>query len=296
MKVMIVLCSLLIFNSVLALESFSKSLEDRLGISSARVLEVGDKIRIKFGKFSRGSTAAASYNPIFNTIKFNKDLQSIRTKKLKTISELRKESPYSYQVSLATIFHELGHAELDTIIEESKTGIDRDLYNTLNDEVEPWFKRNFPRIKSWDGVHELYGYYRTSVIEILFQEIDSILLQNGINQYQSRCFLPQRLKELIKTQSREEFSNLQVLSNDNSSLDEKVSVQYIFIRGRDYNLADAREVFKKRWFQAMWKHLQKVYDLPTNKTDLLEHLNNWSELEFISSCRQKLWDDYHSMK
>ncbi len=292
-----VLICFFVLATTFAISEFASSLEKTIGISRSRIEMVAKNIRVKFGTFPRGSTAAASYNPLFNTIKLNKSLQSKVTKRLQTIEELKAESPYAYQVSLATIFHEFGHAELDTIIEESREYEERKLYEVLKFEVAPWFKRNFPKTKSWDAVHELYGYYRTDVIERMFIEAENILLQNGINQYQSRCFLGNNLKEVIGEQSREEFSKLKIFDEiDRDEFKKKVKVKYIFIRGRDLNLSEAKEVFKQEWFNAIWDHLEKSYKLPGNRRELLAYISKWPELSFVTKCREDQWDKYHSTK
>ena len=244
------------------------------------------------------ASAEATYNGVLNTIEISSDSTTRRPGeelRLKTIEELKLKDKYAYSVKVATIFHEIGHAEFDIYVENEITTEDQKLWATVKNEIKPWFKKNYPKTSSSVAVSELFSYFRTDVIETLHNDIDSILMQNGLNQYDQRCFTPRQLKEMATSMSREDFSRFLVMPADEQAFKpyrDRIGPQYVYVKGQDLNVATSKSGFKVEWMQALWDHFSTFHNPPASKAELVKALNVSHPMkELLKDCRVALWNE-----
>lgn len=286
-------------------QAFAQSLESRLGIQAARVIEVGSSTLFahpallkKWGLVS--ATAEASYNGFINTIELKEEatIQDGERWRLKTLEELEADKGAAWPVVVGTIFHELGHAEFDQYIEEEKSPADRALYTVFRDEIRPWMRRRLNLFKAGIAQQELFGYYRDAIIEILVSDMGDILLYNGINQYNGRFFKPRSLESQIHLMSEEEFSRLLLPPGEKmqQSYRERIEVPTIWMLGEALELkTQGEDPFQKSWFAAIWDHFANFHNPRASAQELTEFLARTHPLmtEF-AEFRRAWWQEVKS--
>lgn len=283
-----------------SIKDFAYDLQKLFSIEAKRTLEVADVTHFA-PQLYPSDIAEASYNPVINTI-FLKRENLISKGKLtyyvKSITALKNDQPLAYPVKISTIFHELGHSEMDQFILRGATSEDRILVNIYKNEFTPWVKRNYPGVNPKTLFHEIYGYYRGNVIETLFADKLNIESLNGFNIFQLKCFKSNYLKRVVGTLSREEFSQLLYPENEptwEEKYRDRFMPRYVFIRGKDIDLMkNVNDPFKEVWKKAFWYQFSVNYRAPSNMRELALHLRAHHEhLNLISNCRTKMWDEFH---
>lgn len=283
-----------------SIKDFAKNLETLFSIEASKTLAVG-KLTHFARQLNTNSTAEASYNPFFNTI-FLKDENLISTGtfsyNVKSITMLKKEDPAIYPVKISTIFHELGHSEMDQFILNGITSDDKMMLRLYENEFIPWTRRNYPGINPKTLFQEIYGYYRGNVIETLFADKATIEILNGLNVYQHKCFPSIYLKKVVHELSRAEFSQFLFPEND-PSWEAKYRNRFfpndVFIKGQDIDLAkNANDPFMMYLNKAFWYYFSTNYHPPSNTKELAIHFRSHHEdREFLKECRNKIWDQLH---
>jgi hypothetical protein len=298
--IFILLLSSQIFASEQAITNFAKDLEHLFSIEAKRTLEVGDVTHFT-AQLNPNGMAEASYNPLLNTIflkKENLNSTGIISYNVKSITEMKTAEPMTYSVKVGTIFHELGHSEMDQFILKGITAEDRMLLNLYKTEFIPWVKKNYPGVNPKTLFQEFYGYYRGDAIETYFQDKSTIESFNGYNIYQHRCFNTMNMKKLVSILSREEFSELFIPENEptwKESYGIKFFPRYVFIQGKDVDLMkNPTDPFKETWKKAFWSYFVANYHAPKNMEELaLYFRKHHDDRNFIKNCRNKIWDEYH---
>jgi hypothetical protein len=284
-----------------SIREFAQDLEKLFSLESKRTLEIGDVTHF-VPQINPNRIAEASYNPLINTI-FLKKENIISTGwmsyKVKSLTALKAEQPVTYPVIISTIFHELGHSEMDQFILNGITSEDRILLSIFKYEFTPWVKKNYPGINPKTLFQEIYGYYRGGVIETLFQDKSTIESFNGYNIYQHRCFNSFYLKKMVSTLSREEFGQFIYPKNDpiwEEKYRNKFMPRYVFIQGKDIDLMkNPDDPFKELWKKAFWYYFTTNYHSPSSMRELTIYFQtHHDDRNFIKECRNKLWDGYHS--
>lgn len=299
-----VLLSLALFSTSYAAEEsirdFANDLERLFSIKAQKTLAVGDVTHFT-KQINTNGTAEASYNPLLNTI-FLKSENLVSTGpfsyNVKSISTLKQEQPTAYSVKISTIFHELGHSEMDQFILKGITSEDRMILGLYKNEFIPWAHTNYPGVNPKTLFQEIYGYYRGAVIETLFADKSTIEILNGYNIYQHKCFLSFYLKKVIHELSREEFSQILFPENDPSWEEKnhnKFFPRYVFIQGKDIDLEkNPNDPFKEQLKRAFWFYFSTNYHPPSNVRELAIYLRSHHEdRNFLKECRNKLWDELH---
>ncbi len=285
-----------------SIRDFAYDLEKLFSIEAKRTLEVGDVTHFT-RQINTNGTAEASYNPLLNTI-FLKSENLIQTGlmsyNVKSITLLKSEQPLAYPGKISTIFHELGHSEMDQFILNGITSEDRMMLQLYKNEFVPWVKKNYPSLNPKTLFQEVYGYYRGNIIETLFADKSNIEILNGYNIYQHRCFLSFYLKKVIGTLSREEFSQFLFPENDptwEEKYRNRVLPRYVFIEGKDIDLMkNPSDPFKETWKRVFWYYFSINYHSPSNTRELALHFREHSpDRNFIKECRNKMWDEFHSL-
>lgn len=276
---------------------FLQGLQKDLGFTRIeRGVLLSQSIKVKpFGAMDRWTNpeAEATYNPTTNTIKLAEgNLQSAGSGYQLRDARVLRGAQFA-TTKLATIFHEMGHAELDVFVEAKKTPQDAALMQHFESVLRPFYKRNF----SENGLtlfHEHFAYYRTDIIEFLYQEIDNILLANGYNKFKGACFMTKSLKDLVESGiSREEFLRFYPLHPTHDPYVKRIGPSFIYVKGKEFDLtkaSDAREVLTKS-YQLFWAYHQTHYDFPADQNQFVARLNQGSSFqEGLANCRSKLWD------
>lgn len=235
-------------------------------------------------------TATALYSPLFNTIKLKADLISSNGQ----IKDARQIRGKRYLTTpLVTIFHEMGHAELDTIIENSSEIEELNFMALYQNTLKSLYRTNFRGARPYDLFHEHYAYYKTSVLEFMYNELTNIYMENGYNYIDQRCYLTPKLKELLQSGvSLEDFMKLHNFSGNNF-YQRQIQVRYVFVKGQSFNLSKISEWenIKGLVHKTFWETLQKYYSFAENRSQFVERLNNSSSLKTFKRCRAKFFNE-----
>jgi hypothetical protein len=291
---------------------FADSLNKALGFDTARMMRTSESTLFAHPSLLRqwgiiNNSAAATYNGVINTIELEKaaTIKDGEKNRLRTLEELKENSGHAYPSMVSTIFHELGHAEYDTLIEEGATDADKTLHAVMENEIRPWLKENYPHLKRGFfpnkvsiALSELYGYYRTDIIERYFEDMDDIFLYNGYNRYNDSCFKRhKKLEAMALTMELEDFQKLLVPDTDKARTPfrDRVIVNQIWIQGGEVDfLKPAKSAFKKQWYYAIWDHFAKFYKPPLDTKEFVAHLqSNHPAMEKLKTCRNTMW---HSVR
>lgn len=177
-----------------SVEDFAQDLDQMLGLDQKRTVEVANSAHLFLQLNPFASTAEASYIPLLKTIFLkmeNLNIDScehfLPSLKIKSIRQLKLELPLTYSIKVATIFHELGHAEMAEHILKGVDEDDQALLDLYLKEFKPWAQKNFPDVNPKDLFHEYYGYFRTNIIETLFKDMLEIESFNGFNRFRPAC-------------------------------------------------------------------------------------------------------------
>ncbi len=302
MKYLIFITALLSLSAqAQSFNSFIAGLRSELHFTNgSRASVLSSKVRLTdFGPLARvlSPDATATYNARLNVISLHKDLLT-KTNSGWVIKDARIiRGPQYMNVPLQTIFHELGHAELDTMIENKLEAEDLMVMNHYNQSLKDFYKKNFPSMNSFDLFHEHFAYYRSDLIDIMYAEQDRIFMMNGFNKYKKSCYLNPMLRKVLKDGiSRDEFSKFLLLSPQPGPFYRTlIQPQYIYLKGKDFNLSTAR--FKKevvaRTHDIFWSYHQHFYNFAINEKDYVNRINRFSaHKKALADCRGTLWDEF----
>lgn len=281
--------------------SFVAGLKSDLHFTNgSRAIVLASKVRLTdFGPLARilSPDATATYNSRLNVISLHKDLLSKNSSGwvIKDAREIR--GAQFMTVPLQTIFHEMGHAELDTMVENKLESEDVMLMNHYDQSLKGFYKKNFPSMSAFDLFHEHFAYYRSDLIDLMYAEQDRIFLMNGFNKYKKSCYLNGYLKTALKNGiSREEFTQfLSFTPQPTPFYRTLVQPQYVYVKGKDFDLKSARfnpEVVA-RTHDLFWAYHQAFYNFAINEKDYLNRLNKFSShRRALAECRGRHWDEY----
>ena len=249
-----------------------------------------------FGPLGRifSPDAIATYNDKLNLISLTKEhLQDGNVKDARII--LGKTNA-SYKIS--TIFHEMGHAELDIFIENGREETDQMLKGLYYSFIKSFYKKHFPRFNPKMVFHEHFGYYRGEMVDFLAGEISNVLIFNGYNRYKNSCFLTQPLRSKLDAGiSKDDFKKIMLPNGELKNYRLRINPGYIFVKGKDINLngPGVPATTLHQIHLAFWTYHQEFYGLPVNLKDLVLRMNATSDFrKSIADCRENLWEEWHS--
>lgn len=280
-----------------AFDQFLNGLQkDYFFLESQRGKELSRHVRVaKFGPLMRvmSPDAIATYNGKLNLISLHENLLELNGKERRVKDARRiRGTDFRETYQLSTIFHEMGHAELDVFIERGIESEDQMLSSHYATTLKSFYKRNFPRFNSHTMFHEHFGYYRSELIEFFTYEISDLLMANGFNRNKKSCYLNNTLRKKISEGiSLEDFKKLLVI-NAETSYRSKVSVRYIYLKGKDIDLMSGIEAqtILSMTHNLFWSYHQKMYHFPGSQKELVARMN--SQYEFrknLADCREQLW-------
>ncbi|WPU66857.1 hypothetical protein [Peredibacter starrii] len=266
---------------------------DLLLSKTSRAQELHHHVRIRpFGPLGQvmSPDAVATYNGNLNLINLDKAL--LNGSSIKDACEIRGPQYATYKNS--TIFHELGHAEIDVFIEEKETTIDEELVSFYESTLKPFYKKNFPGFNPHTVFHEHFSYYRSDFVDFFYNEVDKIFMLNGYNKMKNSCFLTAQLKkQLAEGVSLEEFVGL--LGNAQEAFQTEIAPQYVFVKGKDIDLFKApnHESILKETYRLFWNYHLNFYGQAYNQKELVKRLSGTTVARTIEACRKKFWQDFH---
>ncbi len=280
-------------NTILALALFIPSLQQEYFFTDrTRALALDNEVKVQALGPVTGWTnpdAVATYNPILNVISLNKALMN--GDKVKTAKEIM--GPLGDYSKISTIFHEMGHAEMDVFIENEKTDRDILIMNHYNTKLQAFYKKHFPGFNTKTIFHEHFGYYRAELIEYLSNEMNNLLMINGYNKFKKTCFLTGPLRVMLhEGTTLEEFTKMQVF-DEGDFFRKSIGPRFIFVRGKDIDLSSAPQEMIKETHDLFWAYHQDFYNFPMNRKEMVKRMNDRSEhRDEIIACRTKIFNEY----
>lgn len=293
--IIFVLCFFSFTAQASSFSSFYQGLKNAFYLNTVeRGIETSNHVRLtKFGKIGRifSPDASATYNDKTNTISLDETLLAIKDGKRQAVDARIILTPnYSGFSTVATIFHELGHAEVDIFIENEKKLTDLTLKHFYKTKLRPLYRKYFKGTNPWTVFHEHFAYYRTDLVETLSLDIMDLIMENGWHTQRGTCYLTPKLKKMLADgTSLEEFLTIETSKKRDYK---SVTPGYIFVRGKDLNLAQVTgsdaEVLKEAHAH-FWNYHQEFYGFPKNITDIAAKMNKDPKFNKLKQCRENLY-------
>lgn len=275
------------------------------GLKNDLLLNGGDRarelhyhVRVRaFGPLGRimSPDAVATYNGNLNVISLDEALLSQGN--IRDAREIRGPQYAVYKNS--TIFHELGHAELDVFIEEKEHAEDKRIMQHYETVLRPFYKKHFPSFNPHTVFHEHFAYYRSELIDILYDEMDRFYSINGYNKNKNTCYMTMQLKKnLASGMSLEEFSAL-IEDAKVASISDRIGPQYVFVKGKDIDLykVPGHQAILGQTYKLFWNYHRAFYGQASDQKELTKRFTERSPVaKTIKACREKAWKDFHTSK
>lgn len=241
-------------------------------------------------------TASATYNGKLNTIKLDEKLLTRQDGRFYIKSPLDIFGKnLEGMTEIVTIFHELAHAELDLLVENSKGLNDVILMSHYKNSLKEIIKRNFT-YDSWTFFHEYFAYYRTELAETYFWDKQDIYFNNGFDPKTGKCRQSALVKKKLEERvSLEDFTKFYAFDAE-KSYKKIVAPQYVFVKGKDYNLASlskAEIAQINKTNDLFWMYHQEEYGVAGTQKELVARMNQRDiELKALVQCRTQIYQDY----
>lgn len=237
--------------------------------------------------------ASATYNGKLNQIKLNDSLlvRNGNSYSIKSAQEILGSKNLGL-VALATIFHELGHAEMDILIENKKSANDEVIMYQYRNKMKDVFSRNFSG-NNWTTFHEYFSYYRTDLVEGILWDKGDIYHENGYRRDNGSCYLTKylrsQLEEKVSLAEFQKFHSFRPTKNYRLG----AAPRYVFVRGKDFDLGSVSTDDQKIIAQTndlFWMYHVEEYGFPTTQKVLVERMNLRDvELVKFRACREELY-------
>jgi hypothetical protein len=268
MKKFILIMTLLVGNSFAGkLDKFSHDLEDRLILDLNHLSFVESRIKIRrpnaFERwFMNRNGAEATYNDKTNVIVLRQ--KNFHNGRIISRSDMPANQQYSFIVMASTVFHEMAHADFDTVLERSNLPIRRTIDSMLR-----WFKRN-TRFNAKIAAHEFFGYSAGDILLGLDNEVSDILLQHRIHPQTLRCFGTSVEHNEFKLRSEKNYVT-------------SFTPRDIFIKGKSLDLDKVK--FPAKYREEVYSYFAQRYNFPKNRSELIQIMNRSKYIDILSSCK-----------
>ncbi len=211
------------------------------------------------------SDAAAAYNDWTNTVIVQPEMtikdSNISRARIRSLEELYDTVGEAAPVHAAVYFHELSHAEWDFYVEEGVQSYDHELLKIFKHELPSIVKAN--RLSSYTArslASEVFAYYREELLMTIFVDAAEIRMASGINSVKNGC-----LRRAARPHKLRDYSP------SSTPYAERVQLEFIFIRGRDVNLA-VDKVQNARINSALFRHAFRTLNFPQSRVELFRFL------------------------
>ncbi|MCB0357713.1 MAG: hypothetical protein KDD40_11925, partial [Bdellovibrionales bacterium] len=240
------------------------------------------------------SSAAARYDSLLNRILLKEDyywpLSQFQMKPVAELLKARMNSKLSY------LFHEVSHAELDFLVEESATNTDHQIWLYLNNPVKKWIQKIKPQASTRKVIDELFAYFRQELIRQMTIDFNNIITTNGINPFTFDCQNTPRIINTVHRLPNNEKSKLQIPSIFNSENQDlrlyfdRMENFVVYFNGHGLPISFKQDSFLYDVIVNLWLHFLDVYDPPTNTIEMVERLNSSDSIYFraVQKCRAKI--------
>jgi hypothetical protein len=271
--------------------------EDLLFLKTERTIELSNKIRVtSFGVLAKliSSDAVATYNDKTNTISLSEEnLESVRYEKRIKDARVIRGPQYMFGPNV-TIFHEMGHAELDVFIENRQSKIESEIMAHYENVLRPFYRQNFPSASPDLLFQEHFAYYRSELVESFYSYKDDLLMFNGYNKFTDKCVLTIEMKNQIKGGlTLNELKKIRLYQPDaDKSYSQKINVKYAYVKGKEFNLSSGKnaEAILNKTHELFWNYHQIYYDFPSTPRELATRLSQDKVFSSkIAKCRELLW-------
>ena len=248
-------------------DQFSSQLEERLLIDLSHLETVEQRVKIRKPNvlerwWMNKSGAEATYNDKTNVIILRE--KNFRNNRIVSRNDFTGNQRFSFIVLASTIFHEMAHADYDTVLSKEGNIIKDVLWN-----IGGWFKSK-TRHNAKIGAHEFFGYSAGDILIGVDSEISDILLQHRIHPQTLECFA--RGSEFDEFQLRSEKDYIKSFTPD-----------YIFIKGKSVDLEQLK--FPYLYRKQVFNYFSKRYNFPKNRRELVDILNKSKYLDILKSCK-----------
>lgn len=265
---------------------FHKSLQDEVFIDQFYAELVTGNIRLRPPNIlHRFQTGAAYYHDLFNTIYLQKEnlVKIHRGYRVKSSFEMIEGNVNYFPIRAETIFHEMAHAEYDTIIEENNTSN----FKKLMDNVRTWFKKNHKGFNSKIAMHELYGYSAGQIVALLYNDLQSILMNHGLNYQKKYGCMSEGFRKKVASRLGYTADNYHFETKVSENVyQDKYFPEYIFVKGKDLKI---KSTFPLRWKESIYKHFRNNYGFPKSTTHLIERMNRSGFYKsWLKKCYQSI--------
>jgi len=284
MRILLLIISLTYsMHSLSRVEQFSAlslSLKERYLIKPNHLFDVARKVRLATPSLLQqwgvlGNEIEASYNAFLNLVVIKKEY--VTNGRVYDFNDFKRmNKPYHFSVFGGTVIHELTHADMDVFIEESNSSFSY----FLRREFRKWFKKNHRRFNSKISVHETLGYTADGIVEVLDDDISSLLLNLGYDFYRNRCFKKSALLRIFERRNLKE--GIKFSSDDVRPYYDRMFPQSIYVKGKVIDLTNPK--VPTNYKKYIFNYFQKSYDLSRSKSDYAKKLNNSNYLTIIKKC------------
>lgn len=245
---------------------FSNQLEKRLLIDLSHLELVEDRIKIRKPNalerwWMNKSGAEATYNDKTNVVVLRE--KNFRNNRIVARNDFSGNQKYTFIVLASTIFHEMAHADYDTVIRSEDHSIKNVLWN-----IGRWFKSN-TRFNSKIGAHEFFGYTAGDILIGIDSEVSDLLLQHRIHPQTLECFGRSGEFDEFKLRSEKDFIK-------------SFTPGYVFIKGKSVDLEKLK--FPYLYRKQVYSYFSKRYNFPENRKELVDILNNSKYLDILRKC------------
>ncbi|OUR99737.1 hypothetical protein A9Q84_01555 [Halobacteriovorax marinus] len=266
--------------SVAQFSSLTSSLQSRYLIKVNHLNDVARKVRLatpsllqRWGVLGKG--VEAHYNAYLNLVVIRKEyVTNGRVYDFNDFKRLNK--PYHFSTFGSTVFHELTHADMDVFIEESNSSF----AYFLKGDLKKWFKKNHRRFNAKIAVHETLGYTADGIVEVLDNDISTLLLNFGYDFYRGKCFKKSALLRIYERRNLKE--GIKFSSDDVRPYSERMFPHSIWVKGKDINLRSPRMPDNYRKF--IFSYFQRSYELASSKSEYAKKMNDSKYLNIIKRC------------
>lgn len=286
---------------------FAGSMNQFFYLSNGRFQTVANEITIREKRLSQYlGSGNATYNYSTNDLLMNPDI--FENGEVKPFPTLVKELNFSGALGVAkTVYHEMGHAEWDILIEESETSRDKEFYKLIKTKVGPWIEKNVPEVDDkWLALMEWHGYYYGNIITSVLTDWQMTLLLNGINTDFSID------ENIVKSNIRsgkvsvEDFGKIShkpLMKNLQDTIEDTYGDRCrsfsVDVSNGMYDGMVSLETgswedkgFENEWWEAIWEHMRFNYAIPNSREDLIYSINT-SETDLtekLAIIQHKIWD------
>jgi hypothetical protein len=280
-------------------DDFLLSLEKSLPIKTQRLRDILTSTNAKLAHPSLlqkwgiiNSTASASYNGVLNTIIVDPELTILvnpddlrEGRRAKTWNEMQSDNKLTFYVPVMTLFHELSHAEFDSL-KKSSDPEDKIVFELLNYDLKNYLKIHYPEFNFFQrhiAISELYAYYQGDFLYKLLNEIDDILIDNGYNRFKKTCRLFPHLSQILESLPQASRHLYILKRSPFNYIDTPLPIFYV--SGRDLEVNSQNPLYEKLQ-RSLWNHFSRNYSLPQSRSALVNWMSSQPQyLKLIAPCR-----------